>query len=114
ALVRRMEELTPLYDHILEELARENAPLIQIDEPALVGDVTDEEWQAFAQGYTALAATRAPLCIQTYYGDVPPVLSRLTRLPVAALGVDLVAGRERNRAAILEQPFPADKQLVLG
>jgi 5-methyltetrahydropteroyltriglutamate--homocysteine methyltransferase len=113
-LARRLEELTPLYCQILEELTGENAPLVQIDEPALVGDVTGEEWQAFAQCCTALAETGASLCIQTYYGDVAPVWSRLIRLPVAALGVDLVAGRERNRAAILQQPFPLDKRLVLG
>ena len=114
ALARRLAELAPLYGHLLKELAREKVLLVQIDEPALVGDVTDEEWQAFAHCYTALAETNASLCIQTYYGDVAPVWSRLTRLPVAALGVDLVAGRERNRLAILQQPFPADKQLVLG
>jgi 5-methyltetrahydropteroyltriglutamate--homocysteine methyltransferase len=114
ALTRRLEELTPLYRHLLVELARENLPFIQMDEPALVGDVSDDEWEAFARCYATLAEVNSALCIQTYYGDIAPVWSRLLKLPVAALGVDMVAGGERNQAAILGQPFPANKKLVLG
>jgi len=113
-LVQRLEELTPIYAQILGELAAETSNLVQIDEPSLVADVSDEEWNAFAACYETLAQANPNLCVQTYYGDVEPVWQRLTALPVAALGVDMVAGRKRNSSAILASPFPADKKLVLG
>jgi 5-methyltetrahydropteroyltriglutamate--homocysteine methyltransferase len=113
-LIARLGELTPLYARILEELNAADVPLVQIDEPSLVGDVTNEEWEAFAACYQTLVTSGAPLCLQTYYGDVAPLWPRLLQLPVAALGIDLVAGRARNREAVLSQPLPADKQLVLG
>lgn len=113
-LLARLEELTPLYVQLLGELAAETAALVQIDEPSLVGDVSDEEWDAFAACYAKLSQANPHLCVQTYYGDVAPLWSRLVNLPVAALGVDLVAGRKSNLSAILSCPFPADKKLVLG
>jgi 5-methyltetrahydropteroyltriglutamate--homocysteine methyltransferase len=88
--------------------------MVQIDEPALVGDVTDEEWEALSRCLAALSEACPCVCLQTCYGDVAPYWPRLLELPVATLGVDLVAGRVRNRAAILGHPFPAEKQLVLG
>ena len=113
-LLGRLEELTPLYERVLRELAAETSALVQIDEPSLVADVSDEEWNAFAACYEKLGQANPNLCVQTYYGDVAPLWSRLVNLPVAALGVDLVAGRKRNSSAILSCPFPIDKKLVLG
>ncbi len=113
-LLARLEELTPLYERLLRELAAETSALVQMDEPSLVTDISDEEWNAFAACYEKLAQANPNLCVQTYYGDVAPLWSRLVKLPVAALGVDMVAGRKRNSSAILSCPFPADKKLVLG
>ena len=113
-LVARLEELTPIYERILKELADESTFLVQIDEPSLVADVSDDEWQVFAACYETLAKAHPALCVQTYYGDVAPLWDRLVQLPVAAFGVDLVAGRKRNLAAILNSAFPSDKKLVLG
>ncbi len=113
-LAARLRELTPIYQRIVQELAAAGARLIQMDEPSLVGDVDDEEWEAITEFYTAMASTGGAICVQTYYGHVEPVWARLLQLPVAALGIDMVAGRERNRAALLEQPFPEDKHLVIG
>jgi 5-methyltetrahydropteroyltriglutamate--homocysteine methyltransferase len=113
-LAQRLEELTPLYERVLRELGAATSALVQIDEPSLVTDVSDDEWSAFAACYEKLAQANASLCVQTYYGDVAPLWSRLVKLPVAALGVDLVAGRKRNSSAILNCPFPTDKKLVLG
>lgn len=113
-LAARLLELTPLYHRILQELAAENPAMVQIDEPALVGDVTEEEWRAFAACYQALSHANDRLCLQTYYGDVAPLWERLVALPVAGLGVDLVAGRKGNSSALLGRLFPRDKKLVLG
>jgi 5-methyltetrahydropteroyltriglutamate--homocysteine methyltransferase len=113
-LVTRLEELTPLYQQLLREVTAAAPPLVQIDEPALVGDVTEAEWAAVARCYDVLADACPDLCLQTYYGDVATLWPRLLALPVRAIGIDMVAGRERNMAALLAHPVPADKQLVLG
>lgn len=113
-LVKRLEELTPIYAQVLAELAAESSVLVQMDEPSLVTNISDEEWDAFAQCYKTIAATNPHLCIQAYYGDVAPLWSRLIELPVAALGVDMIAGGKRNFSAIASCSFPSDKKLVLG
>jgi 5-methyltetrahydropteroyltriglutamate--homocysteine methyltransferase len=115
ALAERLHELVPIYAQILRELAAEGATLAQVDEPALVGDVADQEWEVFAQCYQALAsASGVGLVIQTYYGDVAPRYAALCALPVAGLGMDFVRGREGNLAAFRAHGFPADKVLAAG
>ncbi|HEX4128438.1 MAG TPA: 5-methyltetrahydropteroyltriglutamate--homocysteine S-methyltransferase [Pirellulales bacterium] len=114
ALVARLDELSPLYAQTLAELAAEQANLVQIDEPALVGDVTDEEMRAVARSYEKLAAAKVPLLVQTYYGDIEPVWQALTALPVAGLGIDFVRGRKGNLRALRAQGYPADKLLAAG
>ena len=117
ALVARLDELAPLYARILQELAAAGATLVQLDEPALAGDVPDEEWAAFARCYRALAGAPAGapgIVIQTCYGDVAPRYADLCTLPVAGLGLDFVRGRTGNLAAFRDHGFPADKFLVVG
>jgi 5-methyltetrahydropteroyltriglutamate--homocysteine methyltransferase len=111
-LARRLLELLPIYRTILDELIAAGATLIQVDEPALVGDLSDEEWSAFAGAYRALAGEAVVL--QTYYGDVGPRLADLAALPVGGIGLDLVRGRAGNLAALERHGFPADKRLVAG
>ncbi len=113
-LVERIAQLTPLYMEILRELGQEAPPLIQLDEPSLVTDLTSEEFRAFGKCYRALAESGSPILVQTYYGDVAPHLPDLLSLPIAGIGLDLVAGRERNLAALQSLKFPADKLLVVG
>jgi 5-methyltetrahydropteroyltriglutamate--homocysteine methyltransferase len=110
-LVRRLRELTPIYTGVLDELIAEGAT-IQVDEPALVGDVSDQESAAFAEAYRVLG--REELIVQTYYGDVAERLSDLVALPIGGVGLDLVRGRERNIAALERHGFPRDKRLVAG
>ena len=114
ALAERLLELTPIYATLLRDLTQEGAALIQIDEPALVGDVSEAEWAAFAKCYEALGAEKAPLLIQTYYGDVGPYFPQLCALPVAGLGLDFVRGHDGNLAALRAHGFPAAMCLSAG
>lgn len=114
ALASRLPELTEVYQQMLAEANSASVSMIQIDEPALVTDVSKEEWRAILQCYESLAQIGLPLCIQTYYDDVANIWQQLIQLPVAAIGVDLVAGEQRNLDVICSMPFPTDKKLVAG
>lgn len=113
-LAARLNELTTIYHQMLQKVQGVPLQLIQVDEPALAMDVSEDEWPAIEQCYSVLAAARVPLCIQTYYDDVADIWQQLIGLPVSAIGVDLVAGNQRNLSAIHAVPFPADKKLVAG
>ncbi len=50
--------------------------------------------------------------IQTYFGDVRDIYTELTSLPVDAIGLDFVEGKET--AALVATGFPANKTLYAG
>ncbi|MBM7842777.1 5-methyltetrahydropteroyltriglutamate--homocysteine S-methyltransferase [Herpetosiphon giganteus] len=111
-LSKHLQQLIPIYAQIVRELSACDVAYIQCDEPALVGDVTEEEWQAFAACYRELSK-HGKLVVQTYYGDATPWYRELCRLPLHGLGLDLVQG-QANWAAIQYHGFPQDKILVAG
>ena len=111
-LARRLDELVPLVGQVVEALTAEGARLIQVDEPALVQDQTEEDLAAFRRAYLELAL-QGPICIQTYYGHVSDRLGTLFELPIAGIGLDFVRDRGRNREA-LRTGFPKDKLLIAG
>ena len=114
ALAERLQELTPLYASILRGLSGEGATWVQMDEPSLVGDISQTEWDAFAKCYEALAAENISIHIQTYYGHVGPYFQQLCALPIAGLGLDFVRGRDGNLAALRGNGFPNTMILNAG
>ncbi len=114
SLITHLESLTPLYVKLLKEISSESPVLIQVDEPWLVGDVSREEWRSIARCWQEMAQAGAPLCLQTYYGDVEPLYRDLWELPVSALGLDFVAGKHGNTRVLREEGFPRDRILVAG
>lgn len=109
-----LESLTSLYVELLRDLALEAPLLVQVDEPWLVSDISNEEWTAFSRYWEAISQTGAPLCLQTYYGDVEPIYTQVLKLPFYALGLDFVRGKSGNVRAICENGFPDDCILVAG
>jgi len=118
ALVQRLEELTPLYASILRDLGREGVAgaraFVQIDEPSLVGDLSETELDAFSKCYETLASENVNILIQTYYGHVAPYFQSLSSLPVFGLGLDFVRGREGNLATLGGHGFPSNMVLNAG
>ncbi|MFD0869585.1 5-methyltetrahydropteroyltriglutamate--homocysteine S-methyltransferase [Paenibacillus residui] len=110
-----MQSLLPAYAQLLQELEQEGVQWLQMDEPALVMSVTDEEMQAVRDSYHYLhsAAPRLKLLLQTYF-DSAERYSELVALPVQAIGLDLVSGRTRHLDALEQYGFPEDKLLAAG
>jgi len=83
---------------------------IQIDEPAFVMDLNQQEVDLIKEGYQRLAGEAVTL--MTYYGSVD-FIQDLVSLPVAAIGLDLVRGKD-NLDYLLKKGFPSDKVLIAG
>lgn len=113
APIDRLEELLPIYAELLSLLADSGAAWVQLDEPALVTDISADAPALAERMYTALGSlrNRPALYVATYFGDPGAGLAALARTPVEAIGVDLVAGAD---TAIAGVPELASKTLVAG
>lgn len=87
-------------------------PQIQLDEPAFVCDVSERDIALIEKGYARLAQSGCSITVMTYYGDVDWV-ARLLKLPVAAVGLDFVRGKEQL-AYVRGHGVPQDKILIAG
>ncbi|GAA3961541.1 5-methyltetrahydropteroyltriglutamate--homocysteine S-methyltransferase [Gordonia caeni] len=101
APLTRLDDLLPLYEQLLSQLAAAGAEWVQIDEPVLVTDSHEGLAEAAERVYTRLGALtdRPKLLVQTYFGDAGASLAALGRTGVEAVGVDLVYGSADTVAA---------------
>lgn len=110
-----LDQLTAAYGEFLERAAEVGASWVQLDEPSLVVDLTDDDLARFTRLYEALLAHKGGLkvLVQTYFGDVRDSYTALTSLPIDGIGLDFVEGR-RSLELLTEHGFPADKVLYAG
>ena len=113
--VQFIEPLVAAYKEVFRRLADLGATDIQLDEPALVKDISELELTLFDKLYQGLLADKAGLSVllQTYFGDVRDVYNHLVQLPVEAIGLDFLEGR-KTLELVKEHGFPADKVLYAG
>jgi 5-methyltetrahydropteroyltriglutamate--homocysteine methyltransferase len=113
APIERLQELVPIYSELLSLLADNGAQWVQLDEPALVTDISPDAPALAEAVYNALGAVsnRPAIYVATYFGDPGASLAGLARTPIEAIGVDLVAGANTAVAAV---PELASKTLVAG
>ncbi|MEB4210358.1 5-methyltetrahydropteroyltriglutamate--homocysteine S-methyltransferase [Mycobacterium sp. 94-17] len=116
APIGRLEELVPIYTELLSLLADPSvggAQWVQIDEPALVTDISPDAPALAEAVYNKLGSVsnRPAIYVATYFGDPGASLAGLARTPVEAIGVDLVYGAGTAIAAV---PELAGKTLVAG
>src|SRR3954471_5456415 len=110
-----LETLLPVYAETIQRLAAGGAEWIQLDEPALVLDLTPDQLAAVERAYAVLGEAKgaAKLVLQTAYGHVGEAYPTLAALPVDAIGLDFVRGSQ-NLDFVTQHGFPADKWLVAG
>ena len=94
---RALEELVPVYEQLLRELAAAGATEVQLDEPYLALDRTARELDAVADAWTAFADAPVELCLATYFA---PAEQRVFALGADEVHVDLVRAPEQLRAAL--------------
>ncbi|MFT8887836.1 MAG: 5-methyltetrahydropteroyltriglutamate--homocysteine S-methyltransferase [Ethanoligenens sp.] len=109
------EELLPVLHDILLRLTELGADWMQIDEPCLVTDLTEEDLALFRILYDDLLAmpNRPRILLQTYFGDVRDSYTMLVDMDFDALGLDFVEGVE-NLHLLEQYGFPKSKTLVAG
>lgn len=93
------------------ELEAAGAPVIQIDEPALLDAPEDLDLASTAIGIITGDLERAETVIATYFGDAKRLGPQLFELPVDGFGLDFVAG-PGNREVVRE--LPPEKKLQAG
>lgn len=110
-----LDEITPLYARVVEELARAGAKMIQVDEPVIVTWSDKTKIPRLRQFLAALAGVKgsAGILLQTYYADVREVYEDLLSLPVDGIGLDFVRGT-KNLELLRQHGFPREKILACG
>jgi 5-methyltetrahydropteroyltriglutamate--homocysteine methyltransferase len=110
-----LDALVDVYAEVLAKLGELGAEWVQLDEPVLVEDRAAAELEALERAYTKLGQVEgAPkIVVNTYFDHVGEALPVLTRLPVAAIGLDFVRG-EQNRELVKRHGWPKDKALFAG
>ena len=108
-------ELVRAYAEILSQLVTEKVEWLQLDEPALVFDLTTEDISLFKAIYADLLPQKqtVKILLQTYFGDVRDIYTDLIQLDVDGIGLDFVEGR-KTAELIATHGFPTDKKLFAG
>jgi 5-methyltetrahydropteroyltriglutamate--homocysteine methyltransferase len=108
-------EISAVYREILARLNELHVPLLQLDEPVLVTDLTSEDIRNFVTLYQQLlpGKNRVKVLLQTYFGDIRDVYEEVMALDFDAVGLDLVEGSE-NLELLAKHGFSAEKLLFAG
>lgn len=109
-----IKKLIPVYIEIINTFKGYGAKWIQIDEPYLCLDLSEEEQNAFEYAYTEIGKKCGGIkvLLTTYFGSLGDNTALALRLPVAGLHVDLVRGAEQLEGLL--QQFPQGRWLSLG
>ena len=108
-----LERLLPVYAQLLQKLQAAGAQWVQIDEPALVLDLSPAVQDAYRRAYAALAAGPRPkLLLAAYFGALGDNLELAASLPVDGLHLDLVRAPEQLEAVL--DKLPAGRVLSAG
>ncbi|OED34985.1 5-methyltetrahydropteroyltriglutamate--homocysteine S-methyltransferase [PVC group bacterium (ex Bugula neritina AB1)] len=100
-------QLVPIYKELISKVDQ-----IQIEEPAFVMDLSEEEISLIEKGYKLLESSSKKITLVTYYDNVDWI-ERLLKLPVSAIGLDFVRGKDQFDY-ICKNGFPEDKKLIAG
>jgi len=107
-----LDAVLPVYAELLATLKAAGADWAQIDEPALVLDLTDAQRKAFSHAYEVLAPIAPKIMLTTYFGALLDNTELAARLPVAGLHVDLVRAPDQLPAVLAA--IPSGKVLSVG
>ncbi|EOV4176586.1 5-methyltetrahydropteroyltriglutamate--homocysteine S-methyltransferase [Yersinia enterocolitica] len=106
-----LQDILPVYQQVLTELAKRGIEWVQIDEPALVLELPPEWLDAYQPAYQALQG-QVKLLLTTYFDSIGHNLDIIRALPVQGLHVDVVAGQDD--IAELNATLPQEWLLSLG
>ncbi|MGG5318044.1 5-methyltetrahydropteroyltriglutamate--homocysteine S-methyltransferase [Enterococcus sp. AZ072] len=110
-----LPQLVAAYQEIIHRLSQQGTQWLQLDEPYLVKDLSEEDRSLFLKIYQNL--TNSPrnikLLLQTYFGDVRDIYEDLLELNIDGIGLDFVEGKH-SLELVTASDFPEDKLLFAG
>nr|WP_295931146.1 5-methyltetrahydropteroyltriglutamate--homocysteine S-methyltransferase [uncultured Dyadobacter sp.] len=112
-----LDALLPVYISVLRELAARGAQWVQLDEPALVLDLSEKQKVAFESAYQQIreALPSLQILLTTYFGALEDNADVAVSLPVDALHIDITRGLESLDVILTNAPFiGSSKKLSLG
>jgi 5-methyltetrahydropteroyltriglutamate--homocysteine methyltransferase len=95
-----LPKLLDTYFELLELLVAQNIEWVQIDEPILVTELSDELKKAFEISYAKLNNPKLKILLATYFGSLQDNLETISKLPIAGLHIDAVNGGAEVDAVI--------------
>ncbi|YAL83887.1 5-methyltetrahydropteroyltriglutamate--homocysteine S-methyltransferase [Dermacoccaceae bacterium W4C1] len=110
-----LEPLVEVYGQVLSALAAAGAEWVQLDEPALVTDLSAQQQEAFTRAYARLGelSDRPKLVVAAYFGALADNLDVLAQAPVEGVAVDLTGPGAADLPAITAGAF-AGKRVIAG
>ena len=88
-------QLCNAYRLLLENTSKLGAQWIELDEPSLVVDMTDEDKKLFKTFYNEiLKDKKIKVLLQTYFGDVRDYYNELLEFDFDGIGLDFIEGKE--------------------
>lgn len=109
------DEAAEAYAELLSRFDKEGAIWVQMDEPCLVYDLTEEDISLFCRIYKKVleAKGNVKVLLQTYFGDVRDCYSTILNLDFDGIGLDFVEGKQ-SLDLFRRVLFPEDKVLFAG
>ena len=111
--IELLDHLLPPYIEILKELESLGAEYIQIDEPYLCTDLSQEIKDAYRKAFAAINRnTNLKVILTTYFGDLADNAGLAAGLGASILHIDLVRAPKSWESIV--RLLPADTSLSLG
>ncbi|MBI51857.1 MAG: 5-methyltetrahydropteroyltriglutamate--homocysteine S-methyltransferase [Chloroflexi bacterium] len=90
-----LDKLVPLYSELLGLLNKQGCEWVQIDEPILVTDLTEEEKNNFQDAYRSMTSqANVKIMLTTYFGSIIHNIDLITSMNIDGLHLDCVHGSE--------------------
>ena len=111
--IELLDRLLPVYIEILKELESLGAEYVQIDEPVLCTDLTDEVKEAYRKAFAKISkAVNLKIILTTYFGGLADNAALATGLGASILHIDLVRAPQSWQDIV--SILPAGINLSLG
>jgi 5-methyltetrahydropteroyltriglutamate--homocysteine methyltransferase len=107
-----LDDLVSVYGQLLNELEQIGITWVQIDEPILVTELSEEWKHALRKTYYTLQSTPVKLLLTTYFGELQNNLQLACDLPVAGLHIDAI--NTKNEVEKVIDWLPSHKIISLG
>lgn len=89
-----LDSLLPQYANLLDILAKNGVEWVQIDEPALVTELSAEWKIAYKYAYQYLYERKVKLLLTTYFGELADNFDLVCKLPVDGVHIDAIRAKE--------------------